>query len=66
MCPTKDGVSTNDAKFLPRSEPQKASSKQCGRFKRVKEKGSLQKWELKITSTGARGKDQCLSETMNN
>lgn len=41
MCPTKDGVSTNDAKFLPRSEPEKASSKQCGRFKRVKESESL-------------------------
>lgn len=43
MHPTRDGVSTNDATFLSRSEPQKASLKQCGRFKKVEEKGTLQK-----------------------
>lgn len=43
MHPTRDGVSTNDAKFLSRYEPQKASLKWCGRFKRVKEKGQSPK-----------------------
>lgn len=52
---------------LPRSEPRKVSSKQCGRFNnRVKENESPRTRVYNYLALEPEGKDQCISETRNN